>query len=134
NVLKTLPLFAGVSKRRLRKATRNARFAELAPRETVIFNGDDSNALYVILGGEAEVVTKRAARTLRTGDYFGELAMIDGRPRSAPAVARSELHVMTIPARSVVELARRHPSVTLTMLENLTTQLRRLETQAAGAA
>src|SRR5262249_60343749 len=97
DVLKTYSLFAGVSKRRLRKATRNARFAELAPRETVIFNGDDSNALYVILGGEAEVVTKRAARTLRTGDYFGELAMIDGRPRSATVVARSELHVMTIP-------------------------------------
>ena len=103
----------------------------IAPGETIISAGDPGNFLYVILGGEAKTVARPAGRALRTGDYFGEVAMIDGRPRSATVVAASELQVMRLPSRSVVKLARRHPAIPLAMLENLTTRLRRLETESA---
>jgi CRP-like cAMP-binding protein len=134
NVLATSPLFAGVSKRRLRKLARNATHAEFAPGETIIFAGDRGNFLYVILDGKAKTIARRAARALRTGDYFGEVAMIDGRPRSATVVAMSHVHVMKLPSRSVLKLARQHPAITLTMLENLTTRLRRLEAEGARAS
>ena len=134
DVLATFPLFAGVGKRRLRKLTRNATLAEFAPGETIIFAGDRSNSLYVILGGEAKEVTKPAGRAFRNGDYFGEVAAINGRARSATVLARSDVHLMKIPSHSVRTLAKRHPAFTLTMLKNLTTQLRRLETQDARAA
>jgi CRP/FNR family transcriptional regulator, cyclic AMP receptor protein len=134
NVLATFPLFTGVSKRRLRKLARNTTLAEFAPGETILLTGDRTDSLYIILGGEAKTLSKLAGRALRTGDYFGEVALIDGRPRSATIVATSELHLMRLSSRSVLKLARRHPAITLTMLKNLTAQLRHLETQPTHAA
>src|SRR5262249_42670010 len=133
-VLAGFPLFTGVSKRRLRKLARNARLAEFAPGETIILAGDGDDVLFVILGGEAAAISRPAARALQTGDYFGEVALIDGRPRSATVVATGAVHVMELPARSVLKLAHEHPAITLKMLKNLATQLRHLETQTARAA
>jgi CRP/FNR family transcriptional regulator, cyclic AMP receptor protein len=134
DVLAGFPLFAGVSKRRLRKLAGNATFAEFAPGETIIFAGDQGNFLYVILDGKAKTIARRARRPLRTGDYFGEVALIDGRPRSATVVAMSHVHVMKLRSRSVLKLAQQHPAITFTMLETLTTRLRRLEAEGARAA
>lgn len=130
-LLATFPLFEGVSRRRLRKLVRNAAFAEFAAGDTVVFKGDESDFLYVILGGKATAVRNAQGRELGIGDYFGELALITGAPRSARVVATRELFVMKLPARAVRQLAREHPEITLAMLRNLSTQLLRLEAQAA---
>ena len=130
-VLSGFPLFSGVSKRRLRKLVRNARFAELAPGDHVISSGDGADSLYVVLGGAAKALAKPAARPLGVGDYFGELALMDGAPRSATVVATEELHVMQVPRESLLQLAQRHPAVALTMLRSLSSQFRSLETQLA---
>jgi CRP-like cAMP-binding protein len=130
-VLATFPLFAHVGKRRLRKLVRKARLTEVAPGARVLSKGESDDSLYVILSGAATTIGTPAPRRLRTGDYFGELALVDGAPRSATVVATEELHVMALPRRSVLRLARRQPAVTLAMLTNLSTQLRRLEAQVA---
>jgi CRP/FNR family transcriptional regulator, cyclic AMP receptor protein len=134
DVLARFPLFAGVGRRSLRKLARHATFAEFAPGETITFAGDRGDSLYLVLGGKAAVISRSAGQPLRTGDYFGELALIDGRPRSVTVVARSNAHVMKLPSRSVLRLARRHPAITLTMLGDLSTRLRRLEALGARAA
>ena len=130
-VLATFPLFSGISKRRLRKLVRDAKFAEFAPGDTVFATEDTADSLYVILSGTAKVRGKVAARTLRTGDYFGELGVLDSAPRSATVVATHELHVMRLPRQSFLRLAQNDPAISLTMLRNLGVQFRRLETQAA---
>ena len=134
DVLATYPLFKGISKRRLRKIARTATIAEFAPGETIISAGDHGDALYVILAGEADAVSKHAPRTFRTGDYFGELALIDGRRRSATVLATSDVHLIKLPCRTVLKLARRNPALTLTMLRHLTARLRQLEAERARAA
>jgi CRP/FNR family cyclic AMP-dependent transcriptional regulator len=131
-VLATCSLFAGVSKRRLRKLVRHARFAEFARGDLVVTQGESADSLYVILGGTAEARGKPAPRTLRTGDYFGELALLDDARRSATVVATGELYVMRLPRRSFLRLAKRDARISLAMLRNLGVQFRRLETRAAG--
>jgi CRP-like cAMP-binding protein len=133
NVLATFPLFTGVSKRRLRKIARTGTLAEFAPSETIVFAGDADDMLYIILSGRAKT-TSRGNRLPRVGDYFGELALIDGRPGPATVVATNYVEVMKLPSRSVLELVRRHPAVTFTMVRDLTARLRRLEAQGARAA
>jgi CRP-like cAMP-binding protein len=132
DVLATFPLFSGVSKRRLRKLVRDARFTEFASGERVLSKGESGDSLYLILSGKATAVGTPAARTLGMGDYFGELALVERAPRSAAVVATQELHVMTLSRQAFLRLARQQPAVTLTMLSNLSTKLQRLEAQVAS--
>jgi CRP-like cAMP-binding protein len=119
DVLATFPLFAGVRKRHLRRLVRGARFAEYAGGEIVLSSGPTEDALYLILSGTAKTINGSAPRTLSVGDYFGELSLI-GAPRSNQIVVSTQpLHVMRLPRRSVVILARLHPHVTRTLLRNL---------------
>jgi ATP-binding cassette, subfamily B, bacterial HlyB/CyaB len=130
-VLATFSLFSGVSKRRLRRLVRHATVAEIPPGDAVVVKDAPTDSLYLILGGTAEVRGKPAARTLRAGDYFGELALVGGEPRSATVAATRHLHVMGLPSQSFLRLVQRDPEILLTMLSNLGAQFRRLETQAA---
>jgi K+:H+ antiporter len=131
DVLTTFPLFSGVRKRRLGKLIRHARFSEFAPGDTVVSKDAPADSLYLILGGTARALGMPAARALRTGDYFGELGLLAGARRSATVVATHELHVMRLPAKSFLRLAKRDPGISLTMLRNLGAQFGRLEAQAA---
>jgi CRP-like cAMP-binding protein len=126
-VLAQLPLFSRVGKRQRRKIARQARFAEFARGETVVSTGAPADSFYVVLSGEAKVLGKPTARTLGTGDYFGEMAVLDGKPRSATVVATKELHVMLVPRRSFLQLVAENPGVALTILTELGARVRRLE-------
>jgi CRP-like cAMP-binding protein len=132
DVLATFPLFTGISKRRLRKLARRATLAEFAPGETIVFAGDRGDALCVVLGGAAKTA-RPGGPGFRTGEYFGEVAVLNRRARSAAVVATSNAHVMRLPARDVLKLARRHPELTLAILKNVAAQLRRLENRDALA-
>ena len=131
-VLATFSLFSGISKRRLRRLVRRATIAEFFPGDTVVAMNDAAHSLYLILSGSARASGKPAARTLRTGDYFGELGLLAGAPASATVIATSELHVMKLPAQWFLRLAHHDPTFSLTMLRNLGAQFRRLEAQAAA--
>jgi CRP-like cAMP-binding protein len=130
-VLATFPLFAGVGKRRLRKLVRQARTAVYNRGDVVIEKGERSDSVHVILAGSARASGKSASRTLRTGDYFGELGVLGGVPRSATVLAADELQVMKLPRASFLRFAKDNPSVSRELLTRLESQFRRLEAQAA---
>ena len=81
-VLKTLPLFAGMSARHLRRIP--ARAKRFGPGETIVRAGDPGNAFYVVLDGEVRVdLPGGRFVALGAGDYFGEMARstaLRGRP------------------------------------------------------
>jgi CRP-like cAMP-binding protein len=131
DVLAGFPLFSGIAKRRLRALVRNATFAEYGAGDVVVQKNEPGDSLFVILGGSARVRGKPAARRLRTGDYFGELGLLHGAPRSATVVAAGELHVMKLPRDAFLRIARREPEIVLELLDTLGTQIRRLEARAA---
>jgi CRP-like cAMP-binding protein len=131
NVLASLPLFEGFSKRRLRKLARRAEFADYARGDEIVSTGGPGDAFFVVLSGSAKARGKPAARTLTTGDYFGELAVLDGGPRSATVVATSELQVMRVPREAFLELAEDEPALTASMLAQLGARVRELEGQAS---
>jgi CRP/FNR family cyclic AMP-dependent transcriptional regulator len=132
-VLAEFPLFSRLGKRPLRKLVRQARFAEFAPGQTVVSKGAPADSFFVILSGEAKVRRKPTARALGTGDYFGELALLDGGPRSASVVATEELHVMRLPRQPFLQLVEEDAGVALTILTELGGRVRRLEGQPAQA-
>jgi CRP-like cAMP-binding protein len=131
NVLASLPLFEGFSKRKLRKLARRAQFAVYARGEEIVSTGGPGDAFFVVLSGSARARGKPAARTLRTGDSFGEMALLDGGPRSATVVATSEVQVMRIPREAFLDLAKDEPALTASLLAQLGARVRELEGQAA---
>jgi CRP/FNR family cyclic AMP-dependent transcriptional regulator len=126
-VLAGVPLFSRLGNRRLRDLVRRSFVAEYAGGDVVLVGGERPDFLYVILSGTARVVGKPAARALRDGDYFGELALLDGQPRSASVVADGELHVIKIPASAFREAIEREPEIALTIMRELAQRLRRAE-------
>ncbi|MFL5950740.1 MAG: cyclic nucleotide-binding domain-containing protein [Gaiellaceae bacterium] len=131
DVLATLPLFAGIGKRGLRRIAADAEFAEFLPGDTVVSARARGDYFYVILSGRAKAIAKPAARTLEAGDYFGEMSLLDGEPRSASIVASEELHVMRLARRAFDAALERHPSISRSFLKELGTRVRVLERQAA---
>ena len=91
-----------------------------APGETVTKEGSDAAAFYLIESGTATVTVHGAfRRTLHPGDHFGEIALIDGRARSATVTADGELVCQGITLWDFQPLVQRNPTMAWTLLQTL---------------
>jgi CRP/FNR family cyclic AMP-dependent transcriptional regulator len=127
DVLERLPLFADVSKRHLRNIAKLAQVREFDAGDVVVQAGEPADGFYLVLAGRAKVVGRPRSRTLQTGDYFGEMALLDGQPRSATVTATGELQTMRLPRRPFIKLLQQEPSIAIAMLGELAGRVRKLE-------
>jgi flavin reductase (DIM6/NTAB) family NADH-FMN oxidoreductase RutF len=96
-----------------------------AAGETVITQGDRSAEAYVILGGRARVVRDgRDVASLGPGQFFGEVAMLDGRPRTADVVAESPLRAIALTRDTVRRALGSEPDLAWRVLEVLAGRIR----------
>ena len=124
-VLGALPLFSGVPKRHIRAIAKLAWPADRAPGEVIVQAGDRGNSMYLLLEGRARVLGK--SRVLRPGDFFGEMALIDGGPRSATIIAASQVRLMMVQRRAFLKVLKQNPQIGLAIMETLAQRVRRLE-------
>jgi pyruvate,water dikinase len=104
---------------------------EFASGETVTKEGSDAAAFYLIESGTATVTVHGAfRRTLHSGDYFGEIALIDGRARSATVTADGELVCQGITLWDFQPLVQRNTTMAWTLLQTLAGMLRETNTDA----
>jgi CRP-like cAMP-binding protein len=129
-VLRQVPLFAGLSDRHLRRVAKLATVARFRPNVAVVREARQGHTFFVILEGRAEV--RRGARTteLVSGDYFGEMALLDRGPRSATVTTQTETTVLRIAAAPFHKLLRSEPTIAIALLETLSLRIRELERQA----
>ena len=91
--LQRVPLFADLNKRELRQVARLFKERRFSAGETVVKEGSGGATFYLIEGGEAAVSVHGEEReTLRAGDHFGEIALLDEGERAATIVASTDLH------------------------------------------
>jgi CRP-like cAMP-binding protein len=140
-VLRGIPFFSGLSDGellRLDPALRRRRFR----RSEVIFHREDpGNALYVIAAGTVKIALRSddgrevILTLLGPGDYFGELAIIDGEPRSADAIATEDCETMVLPREAFLEFLAQTPDASLRLLQAMSRQyVRRLTDTVYDAA
>jgi CRP-like cAMP-binding protein len=99
----------------------------------VATEGRDGLAFHLIIEGSATVSKDgRELRTLGPGDYFGEISMIDGRPRSATVTALEPLKAMAIPHREFEAVIDEDPDFARRLLKTLCARLREAEARASG--
>ena len=127
--LDELPLFEGLSKRHLRRIAKLARTRRFASGSAMVRAGDPGRAFYVLLDGNAKVRRPDGrSRRLGAGDYFGEMALLDGAPRSADVVADGEVLALTIDRPGFTKLLRAEPALAHALLHTLAARLRAVET------
>lgn len=128
-VLGALPLFGRLSQRQLRGLAKLAKVDEYSPGEVIVQKGERGDSFYLMLDGRAGVVGR--ARNLGPGDFFGELALIDGGPRSATVKATTGLRTMKLPRRAFVKAIQEDPRIGLAVMEELAARLRELESPSS---
>ena len=109
-LLKKIRLFEGLTDDELRQVRRICQ-EENAAKGTVIFQeGTFGDKCYIVLDGEIRIskfipgIGEEALAVLKPGDYFGEMALIDDFPRSAHAIANTDVDLLTISKSEMDEL------------------------------
>ena len=125
DVLGALPLFTRLNKRQLRNLAKLAKIEDYSPSEPIVQTGDQGESFYLVLEGRARVAGK--SRTLGPGGFFGEMALIDGGPRSATITATTQVRVMKLPRQAFLKALKQDPQIGLAIMETLAGRIRRLE-------
>jgi CRP/FNR family transcriptional regulator, cyclic AMP receptor protein len=127
--LARVDLFAGFSRKSLRRLALSGREVQHRPGHEVASEGGSGAGFHLILAGHADVdVGGAPRRELGPDDYFGEISLVDGKPRSATVRAGGEgLQTFAIPVWEFRALLDEHPEVTRALLENLCARIRSVE-------
>ncbi|HEX3211102.1 MAG TPA: cyclic nucleotide-binding domain-containing protein, partial [Actinomycetota bacterium] len=96
--LERTPLFAGLDREHLEAVVSVGRRVSFQPGQAVVERGDPGDAMYIVLGGAAEVDVGGRFHRLERGDFFGEMAVLAGEPREATVKAVESLEALRIPA------------------------------------
>lgn len=97
------------------------------PGERIFVSGDEGSVMYAVRSGSVSILSAgEVLETVRPGETFGELSLIDGSPRGANAVAREETEVAVIDERAFNYLVERNPAFALDLMRRLARRLRRM--------
>ncbi len=133
--LEGIAVFAGLSRESLTRIQKRCAWRTYAQGEAIVDYLDTSDEVFFIVAGEARVsiysVEGKAVtfRDLGLGEMFGEMAAIDGAPRSAGIEARAPCLVASMPAAAFREVLRAEPQVATTLLRQLVGRIRALTTR-----
>ncbi|HEU4766368.1 MAG TPA: DUF1003 domain-containing protein [Pyrinomonadaceae bacterium] len=131
--LRSVPLFASLDDEAATEL-RNLLSEKVVPQNTRLFNqGDSGDAMYLIESGRVRISIRDADKheltlaELAQGDFFGEMAIIDGRQRSADARVLEDARLAILSRADFLRFVRTKPDVALEMLAALTDRLRRTD-------
>jgi len=97
NFLKSIDFFSFMSDSKLESLIRNCREVELNPGDVLFKEGDMGDSMFVVLSGEMLIEKGDLTVAQRNpGDFFGEMTLIEDKPRSATAVAISKTQMLEI--------------------------------------
>ena len=126
------PLFERADARILESLAAGLRRRRFRRNEVIFHQGDPGDSLHVVAAGAVKIVLPSAEgeeaiiATLRPGDFFGELALLDDAPRSATASALEASDTLVLPRQTFVELLDTLPGLRDALLAGLARELRRL--------
>ena len=127
------PLFAGISKRHLRTVARLARVSSFHAGASVVTEGAEGSAMYVLLEGTAKVVKGgRTLARLGPGSFFGEISLLDGGPRTASVIAETPLRTVKLGGAELRKVLQQEPQMALRVLTELAKRLRPQEKPLVG--
>jgi len=124
--------FAELSALEIRRISLQCRWRWYKPHDRILSQEDSTNDVFFVVQGKIRIVTYSEAgkeisfRDLGAGRIFGELAAIDGLPRSASAVALSDALLASMPAKLYLQTLQGSPALSMACLKRLSQLVRAL--------
>ena len=129
-ILAANPFFAGLGPTAIETIAMLCVTRSLAAGENLFHKGDPGNALYAVRRGQVQIATgtddgrRLTLNLLGSGDVFGEIALLDGRPRTADALATEPTELFMVRRRDFLHLLETQPRVAVRMIEFLCERIR----------
>jgi CRP-like cAMP-binding protein len=124
-LLSSFPVFGNLPADAHKLLERRCHWRSAFAGERLIERGQKTNEVFLLLSGEAHVLNFSTSgrvvdyTSLKSGDFFGELAAVDGLPRSATVVTRTECRLAVLPASVFMELIDNYPQLNHFVLKRL---------------
>ena len=134
DALAQVPLFAGMPSRFLKRLANEMDEQRFMEGATIVRKGEPGNTFYVLVEGEAKVTDENGRRLagLIPGDFFGEISLMDGGPRTATVVSETPITALALTRKDFQSMLESEPKVTVGLLKHAAQLLRRLERPASG--
>jgi anti-anti-sigma factor len=125
-LLENLTVLQGLQREEMKTVSRFLILEHFEKGDAVFRQGDKSNALFFITKGSADVTIslpgvrrKKRLATLSPGTIFGEMALLDGKPRSANVEAREYFTCYRLSLENFERLKNEHPNISITIVTNI---------------
>jgi CRP-like cAMP-binding protein len=127
-MLRNVPLFKGLSQKQLEQIARLVDEVEAPAGKRLATVGETGHELFIIMDGQARVLLPKG-RTVRLGpgEFFGEMSLVDGGPRSATVEATTPMQLLVVGHREFWQLLDEAPSLNAKVMRTLAGRLRDAE-------
>jgi CRP/FNR family cyclic AMP-dependent transcriptional regulator len=139
-VLRRSSLFARLGDGEIDLILARAMVARHAEGALIFAKGDPGNSMMAVLDGRIMITAPSqdgrqvVLTVMRAGDVFGEIALLDGKERTADATAMTDCELLVVPRRSLLALLERRPDICIDLLIVLCERLRRTNEQVEDLA
>jgi uncharacterized membrane protein len=128
-LLKTIPLFESLEPDDLNALAGKLREAKIESGATVFSQGDQGDSMYLIEDGAIDIVAGAGKQrvvlaSLFRQQFFGELALLDGAPRSATAIASRDTSMLALERDDFIEFVRKRPEAALSIMHEVGERIR----------
>jgi len=121
----SVSLFSGLKEGQLKSIARECKSRSFKAGETIVKEGEAGAGFYLIMDGSVEVKHgSKIISKLGKGDFFGEMTLLDNKPRSADVVAATPTTCSVLTAWSFIGLLRSKPDIGVNMIKELVRRLR----------
>jgi len=131
-ILQKAPLWSGLTERELKVIARSFKELKYETGDVIVRKGEAGIGFYLIMDGTVEVRSEgQVLSKLGSGQFFGEMSVVDGQPRSADVVAVEPLRCLALTSWSFKSIVSEHPKMALKLLQESVRRLR-MNTQTPG--
>lgn len=130
NFLKKISLFSDLTEAQLHALSKELSRVQFKKGDAIFYEGDSGQTLYIVESGNIRIYVQcedgqeTSVSVCTSGDIFGELAVIDGLPRSASAIAMEDSVVLGLNREQFREYTRRYPQMAFNFLRALSVRVR----------
>lgn len=140
NILRRIPLFSSLKDDELEAIYKLSYIRKCTKDSIILLENEEGDTLFIIISGKVKVTTFSESgkevifSILNEGDFFGDMSLMDGKPRSATVISIEDSELRLLRRNDFIKLVEEHPGIALKLLEELTTRLRKADERIESLA